>query len=154
MSYFRVKHAISGQQQQQITVRLSQLQIRLITGFMPRSHLTSCSGPCLSCESGSVMSNSLQLHGLYSPWNSPGQNTGVGSLSLLQGIFPTQGSKPGLPHCKQILYQRSHKGKPNCHQFDPSFLVSPSSSHASFLYTSGTELFLYLGTFAHAIPLA
>ena len=33
------------------------------------------------------------------------QNTGVGSLSLLQGIFPTQGSDPGLPHCRQILYQ-------------------------------------------------
>ena len=51
------------------------------------------------------MSNSLQPHGLYSPWNSLGQNTGVGSLSLLQGIFPTQGSNPGLPHCRQILYQ-------------------------------------------------
>ena len=43
------------------------------------------------------------------PWNSPGQNTGVGSLSLLQGIFPTQGSKSGLPHCRQILYQLSHR---------------------------------------------
>ena len=41
------------------------------------------------------------------PWNSPGQNTGVGSLSLLQGIFPTQGSNPGLPHCRRILYQLS-----------------------------------------------
>ena len=48
------------------------------------------------------------------PWNSPGQNTGVGSLSLLQGIFPTQGSNPGLPHCRQILYQLSHKGSPCC----------------------------------------
>ena len=53
-------------------------------------------------QSGSVMSNSLWLHG-RSPWNSPGQNTGVGSLSLLQGIFPTQGSKPSLPHCRWIL---------------------------------------------------
>jgi len=34
----------------------------------------------------------------------------VGSLFLLQGIFPTQGSNPGLPHCRQILYQLSHKG--------------------------------------------
>ena len=51
-------------------------------------------------ESGSVVSNSLPPHELYSPWNSPGQNTGVGSLSLLQRIFPTQGSNPGLPHCK------------------------------------------------------
>ena len=49
------------------------------------------------------MSDSLRPHRLYSPWNSPGQNTGVGSLSLLQGIFPTQGLKPGLPHCRQIL---------------------------------------------------
>ena len=55
-------------------------------------------------ESCSVMSDSLQPHGLYSPWNSLGQNTGMGSLSLLQGIFPTQGSNPGLPHCRKILY--------------------------------------------------
>ena len=55
------------------------------------------------------MSNSLQPHGLYSPWNSPGQNTGEGSLSLLQGIFSTQGLNPGLLHYRQILYQLSHK---------------------------------------------
>ena len=62
-------------------------------------------------ESRSVVSNSLRPHGLYSPWNSPGQNTGVGSPSRLQGIFPTQGSNPGLPHCRPILYQLSRKGK-------------------------------------------
>ena len=45
-----------------------------------------------------------------SPWTSPGQNTGVGSLFLLQGISPTQGSNPGLPHCKQTLYCVSHQG--------------------------------------------
>ena len=60
----------------------------------------------------SVMSNSLQPHGLYSPWNSLGQNTGMSSLSLVQGIFSTQESNPGLPHCRQILYQLSHKGSP------------------------------------------
>ena len=48
-------------------------------------------------------------HGLYSPWTSPGQNTGVGSLSVLQGIFPTQGLNPVLPHCRWILYQLSQK---------------------------------------------
>ena len=63
-------------------------------------------------ESRSVVSNSLWPHGLYSPWNSLGQNTGMGSLSLLQGIFSNQGSSPGLPHCRQILYQLSHKGSP------------------------------------------
>ena len=46
------------------------------------------------------------------PWNSLGQNTGVGSLSLLQGIFPTQGSNPGLLNCRRILYQLSHQGSP------------------------------------------
>ena len=51
-------------------------------------------------------------HGLHSPWNYPGQNTGVGSLSLLHRTFPTQRSNPGLPHCRQILYQLSHKGSP------------------------------------------
>ena len=64
------------------------------------------------CESYSVASHSLRPYGLYSPWNSPGQNTGVGSCSLLQGIFPAQGSNPVLPHCRQILYQLSHKGSP------------------------------------------
>ena len=58
------------------------------------------------------MSDSLRPHGLYSAWNSPDQNTGVGSLSLLQAIFSTQGSNPGLLHCRQILYQLSHKGSP------------------------------------------
>ena len=63
-------------------------------------------------ESCSVVSDSLQPHGQHSPWNSLGQNTRVGSLSLLQGIFPTQGSNSGLPHCGWILYQLSHKGRP------------------------------------------
>ena len=66
----------------------------------------------MESESLSVMSNSLWPHGLYSPWNSPGQNTGVGSLSLPQGIFPTQGLNLGLRHCRWILYQLSHKGSP------------------------------------------
>ena len=44
--------------------------------------------------------------------DSPGQNTGVGSLSLLRGIFPTQGSNPGLLQCRQIIYQLSHKASP------------------------------------------
>ena len=48
----------------------------------------------------------------YGLWDSPGQNTGVGSLSLLQGIFPTQGLNPGLLHCRRILYQLSHQGSP------------------------------------------
>ena len=57
------------------------------------------------------------LFGLYSLWNSPSQNTGVGSLSLLQGIFPTQGLNPGLPHCRWILYQLSHQGSPRIQEW-------------------------------------
>ena len=45
-------------------------------------------------------------------WSSPGKNVGVGSHSFLQGIFPTQGSNPGLLHCRQILYHLSHQGNP------------------------------------------
>ena len=54
-------------------------------------------------ESRSVVYDSLWPHGLYSPWNSSGQNTGVGSPFFLQGIFSTQGSNPGLLHCRWIL---------------------------------------------------
>ena len=53
------------------------------------------------------MSESWKPHGLYSPWNSPGQNSGMGSLSLLQQIFPTQESNWGLLHGRRILYQLS-----------------------------------------------
>jgi len=63
-------------------------------------------------ESRLTVSDSLGPHRLYSPWNSLCQNTGVGSHSLLQGISPTQGLNPGLPHCRQILYKLSHKGSP------------------------------------------
>ena len=105
----------------------------------------------IESESCSVVSDSMQPHGLYSPWNSPGQDTGrvavpfsrvssqapdwtqvflieggfftswatgkpkdtgVGSLSLLQGIFPTPESNQGLLHCRQILYQLSYQGSP------------------------------------------
>ena len=45
------------------------------------------------------------------PWDFPGKNTGVGCHFLLQEIFPTQGLKPGLPHCRQMLYHLSHQGK-------------------------------------------
>ena len=56
------------------------------------------------------MSNFLRLHRLYSPWNSSGRNTEVGSHSLFQGIFPTQGSNQGLLHFRQILHCLSHQG--------------------------------------------
>ena len=90
-------------------------------GFKLFSQLACIWGPCspdnqlifkyLKSESGSVVSNFLR-YGLYSPWNSPGQNTGVSTLSLLQRIFPTQGLNPGLLYYRRILYQLSHRGSP------------------------------------------
>ena len=73
-------------------------------------------------ESRSVVSESLWSHGLQParslcPWNSPGQNIGVGSRSILQEIFQTQGLNPGLPHCKWILYHLSHQGSPRILQW-------------------------------------
>ena len=63
-------------------------------------------------ESHSVMSDSLKTRARYSPLNSPGQNIGVGSHSLLQGIFPTQGPNPSLPHYRHVLNQLSHQENP------------------------------------------
>ena len=66
----------------------------------------------LSCVRLFVTPWTIQLTRLLCPWASPGRNTGVGSHSLLQGIFPTQGSNLGLLHCRQILYYLSHQGRP------------------------------------------
>ena len=93
-------------------------------------------------ESCSVMSDSLWSHGLYSPWNSPGQNTGVRSLSLLQGIFPAQGLNPGLPHCRWILYQLSHKGSPRILEW-----VAYPFSSGSFLPRNQTGVSCIAGGF-------
>ena len=71
-----------------------------------------------------VMSDSLRPHVLYSPWNSPVQNTGVLSCSLLRGIFPTQGSNPGLPHCRRILYRRFTREAPSTSNVLQSFWQS------------------------------
>ena len=54
---------------------------------------------------------------VFSPWNSPGKSTGVGIHSLLQEIFLTQGSNPGLLHCRQILYHLSHQGSPGTYKY-------------------------------------
>ena len=63
-------------------------------------------------ESRLAMSDFLRPYELHNPWNSPGQNTGVGGRSLLQGIFPTQELNPGLLHCRQVFYCLSHQGSP------------------------------------------
>ena len=87
----------------------------------PNHHSKDCAAhtvPCC-CVGGSAVSDSLWPNGLQPtrllcPWNSPGKNTGVGSHSLLQGIFLTQGSNPCLLHCRQVLYHLSHQGSQLC----------------------------------------
>ena len=79
--------------------------LRIMHVNVPRLFFTTSESEILS-----VMSDSLQPMDCI--LNSPGQNTLVGSCPLLQGIFPTQESNPGLPHCRRILYQLSHQGSP------------------------------------------
>ena len=73
------------------------------------------------------MSDGWWPHVLYRPWNSPSQNTGGGSLSLLQEIFPTQGSSRCIPHWRQILHQLSYNGS----QRMVEWVAYPFSSRAS-----------------------
>ena len=84
---------------------------------LPPGQKTWCSDPftvlCLVAQSClTLWSHGLQPFRLLYPWDSPGKNTGVGCQALLQEIFPTQGSNPGLLHFRQILYDLSHKGSP------------------------------------------
>ena len=84
----------------------------------------------MTCEVKRKLLSSVWLFvtpGLYSPWNSPGQNTGVGSLSFLQGIFPAQGSNPRLSLCRLILYQLRLKGIPRILEW-VAYLFSRESS--------------------------
>ena len=110
------------------------------------------------------MSDSFWPHGLYSSWNSQGQNTGVGSLSLLQGIFPTQGSNPGLSPCRQILYQLSHKGSPRilesvAYPFASSFPTQESNQSLlhcwqilyQLIYEGSPFIFNFFGEHKHSI---
>ena len=96
-----------------IKPRSPALQADSLPSEPPINYAVLCA--MLSC---SVMSDSLRPHGLYSSpgssvhGDSPGKNTSVGCHALLQGIFPTQGSKPGLLHCRRIRYCLSHQGSP------------------------------------------
>ena len=90
----------------------------------------------------SVMSNSLQPHRIYSSWNSPGQNTGVGSHFLLQGIFSTQESNPGLLHCRPILYQLTHQGSPIVFPFLTHFTCRIGSRFIQLIRTDSNAFFM------------
>ena len=118
--------------------RIPQMRVK------PQHLYMACSGSSMNIywtevkwsESCSVVSNSLQPHGLYSPWDSPSQHTGVGRLFLLQGIFPTQGLNPGLPHCRWILYELSRKGSPRILEWLAYPFSSGSSQPRSWTWVS------------------
>ena len=105
------------------------------------------------CVTHSVVSDSLQSHGLKAtrllcPWNSPGMNTGVGSLSLLQGIFPIQGLNWGLLHCRWILYQLSYQGSPVMSiLIMKSFLMIQIHPSFSFLLITDSPAFATVNKF-------
>ena len=126
------------------------LRLMSIESMMPSNHLILChpllllpsSYPSFSeSESGSVASDSLLPHGLYSPWNSPGQHAGVGSCSLLQGIFPTHieprsctlqaHSLPGETPGKPISASAVHIRWPKYWSF--SFSISPSKEYSGLI---------------------
>ena len=69
---------------------------------------------CLVAQLCTTLCNPLDWGPPGSPihGDSPGKNTGVDCHVLLQGIFPTQGWNPGLPHCRRIHYHLSHQGSP------------------------------------------
>ena len=95
-------------------------------------------------------------------WNSSGQNNGVGSLPLLQGIFPTQGLKPGLHHCRQILYQLSHKRSPRIQKWVSQsvqslsrvwlFVTPWTAAHQASLSTTNSRNLLKLMSIQPVMP--
>ena len=107
------------------------------------------------------------MHRLYSPWDFPGKNTGVSSLSLLQRIFPTQGSNPGLPHCRQIVFRLSHKAS-ICPRISPEHLLRQYSAECCMAWERGSSGVCFMYNFclfisfwlhwvvfaAHRLPLA
>ena len=97
----------------------------------PLSHVQLFVTPVDCCPPGS------SVHG-----DSPGKNTGVGCLALLQGIFPTQGSNPGLPNFRWILYCLSHQGTPRILEW-----VAYSSSRGSSLPRNLTRVSCIAGGF-------
>ena len=124
------------------TISWSLVKLMSIELVMPSNHLILCCSLLLlpsifpnineiESESHSDMSDTFRPHRLYSPWNPPDQSTGVGSLSLLQWIFPTQELNWGLMHCRQILHQLSYQGRP---------LQASGSLLKSQLFASGNQV--------------
>ena len=105
--------------------------IQTLNHYIIHLKLTARCACMLSC---SVVSDSLQPHGLYParllhPWDFPDKDTGVGCHLILQRIFLTQGSNPGLPHCRQTVYRLSHQGN---HEWLKTFSILKQHPLKSF----------------------
>ena len=103
------------------------------------------------------MSNSSRCYGqfptrLLCPWDSPGKNTGVGCHFLLQGIFPTKGSNPSLPLCRQALYHLSHQGSPLIHKhaLKHRWLLKHTCAHIQLIYSHTQLTLTNIHTHSHA----
>ena len=93
------------------------LSLQVFTLFERHPYFKSqliCYVLCLVAQLCPTLCNPMDCSppGSFVHGDSPGENTGVGCCALLHGIFPTQGSKPGVPYCRQILYHLSHQGSP------------------------------------------
>ena len=110
---------------------------------------------CLATQSYLSLWNPMDcsLPGFFVHGGTPGKNTGVGCHALLQGIFPTQGSKPGLPHCRQILYQLSHQGSPFVCKSRIFFLWHVKTHATELLVPSACDLWLKCGDLLASICL-
>ena len=118
----------------------SSFQLWFITGYWIYSSQCCTVGPCslsilyiMVCICGDLVAKSCPTvvipwmpAMLLCPWDSPGENSGVGHHFLLQRIFPTQKSNPGLRHCRHILYLLSYERSPNLHLLTPKLPVHPS----------------------------
>ena len=85
------------------------IQECLNSPFIPKRYFHQVKVKVLVTQSCPTLFDTRLLY----PWNSPGKNTGMGCHFLLQGIFPTSGWNPALPHCRQTLYWLSHQGSPS-----------------------------------------
>ena len=121
----------------QSCIGFSRSSTRIIRGYTDVfSFLKLPSTPCVLCvvaQSCPALCDPTDCSppGSSVHWDSPGQNAGVGCQALLQGIFPTQGSNPGLAHCRRILYRLSHQGSlpPRVWSQSTSFLRFTAISH-------------------------
>ena len=112
-SYSHLLYSTGNSAQYSVILRNGKRTWKIIDICICITESLTCTPEVEWSESHLVVSDSLRPPGLYSPWDSPGQNTGVGSLSLLRGIFPTEGIEPRSPTLQADALPSEPPGKPN-----------------------------------------